>query len=178
MARSSARVAAMQLVYENLMGGSGEDTLGQLIEFTPEGDDQQFIDQMVAGVEAHAQELDALVAKYSPARELERIARVDLCILRLALYEMQHGGDTPESIVINEAVELAKRFSEPASVRFVNGVLGAVSRGENPEDKVREQTREKRAVHIEKVDRIVIDSKKPASKAENDNLKVEETPAE
>jgi len=85
MARSSARVAAMQLVYENLMGGSGEDTLGQLIEFTPEGDDQQFIDQMVAGVEAHAKELDALVAKYSPARELERIARVDLCILRLAL---------------------------------------------------------------------------------------------
>ena len=84
----------------------------------------------------------------------------------------------PESIVINEAVELAKRFSEPTSVRFINGVLGAMSRGENPEDKVREQTREKRTVHIEKVDRIVLDSKKAAPKADENSLKVEETPSE
>lgn len=160
MARSTARVAAMQLVYENLMGGSGEDTLSQLIAFAPEGEDQHYIDRTVAGIKEKAQDLDALIAKYSPNRGLERIARVDLCILRVALYEMQHGGDTPESVVINEAVELAKRFSEPASVRFINGVLGAVSRGENPEDKVKEPVREKQQVHIEKVDRIVLDDEK------------------
>ena len=50
MARSAARAAAMQLVYENLMGGSGEDTLGALIAFTPEGDDQAYIDATVAGI--------------------------------------------------------------------------------------------------------------------------------
>lgn len=168
MTRSTARVAAMQLVYENLMGGCGEDTLCQLIAFTPEGDDQHYIDRTVAGIKEHAEELDQLIAKYSPSRGLERIARVDLCILRVALYEMQHGGDTPESVVINEAVELAKRFSEPASVRFINGVLGAVSRGENPEDKVKEHVREKHSVHIEKVDRIVLDDDK--------NKTTEETP--
>lgn len=51
----------MQLVYENLMGGSGEDTLGALIAFTPEGDDQAYIDATVAGIESHAEELDALI---------------------------------------------------------------------------------------------------------------------
>ena len=132
MARSTARAAAMQLVYEKLMGGSGEDTLSALIDFTPEGDDQAYIDRVFAGVCEHAEELDALVARYSPARALERIARVDLCILRVALYEMRYDKETPESVVINEAVELAKRFSEPSSTRFINGVLGAISRGEEP----------------------------------------------
>ena len=152
----------------SVTSGSGEGTLGQLIEFTPENDDQQFIESTEQGIAAHAEELDALVAKYSPARGLERIARVDLCILRVALYEMQHSEDTPESVVINEAVELAKRFSEPASVRFINGVLGSVSRGENPEDKVKEPVRETQRVRIEKVDRIVLDDEK--------NKKTEETP--
>lgn len=177
MARSSARVAAMQLVYENLMGGSGEGTLGQLIDFTPDSDDQLFIDRMVKGIESHADELDAMIAKFSPARGLERIARVDLCILRLALYEMQHSDDVPESIVINEAVELAKRFSEPASARFINGVLGAVSRGEDPAAKTAQPARSERKLHIEKVSHIALDSK-PAAKPVENNTKTEETPVE
>ena len=81
------------------------------------------------------EELDALIARYSTSRELARIARVDLCILRVALYEMKYSHEVAESIAINEAVELAKRFSEPASARFVNGMLGAISRGEQPEGK-------------------------------------------
>jgi len=133
MARSMARAAAMQLVYEKLMGGSGEDTLDALIAFTPEGDDQAYIDRVLAGVAEHADALDELIARYSPSREIGRIARVDLCILRVALYEMRYDDDTPESVVINEAVELAKRFSEPSSARFINGVLGAISRGEKEE---------------------------------------------
>ncbi|MBQ9300692.1 MAG: transcription antitermination factor NusB [Clostridia bacterium] len=134
MARSTARAAAMQLVYEKLMGGSGEDTLDALIAFTPEGDDQAYIDRVLDGVGAHTREIDDLIARYSPSREIDRIARVDLCILRVALYEMRYDQDTPESVVINEAVELAKRFSEPSSARFINGVLGAVFRDENGAD--------------------------------------------
>ena len=133
MARSMARAAAMQLAYEKLMGGSGEDTLDALIAFTPEGDDQAYIDRVLAGVAEHADALDELIARYSPSREIGRIARVDLCILRVALYEMRYDSDTPESVVINEAVELAKRFSEPSSARFINGILGAIARGEKEE---------------------------------------------
>ncbi|MBQ7455408.1 MAG: transcription antitermination factor NusB [Clostridia bacterium] len=132
MARSTARAAAMQLIYEKLMGGSGDGTLDALIAFTPEEDDAAYIDRVFTGVSEHAEELDEIIARHSPTRSIERIARVDLCILRLALYELRHGGDTPEPVVINEAVELAKRFSEPASARFINGVLGAVSRGDAP----------------------------------------------
>ena len=133
MARSMARAAAMQLVYEKLMGGSGGDTLNALIAFTPEGDDQAYIDRVLAGVAEHGPALDELIARHSPSREIGRIARVDLCILRVALYEMRYDNDTPESVVINEAVELAKRFSEPSSARFINGILGAISRGEKEE---------------------------------------------
>ena len=133
MARSMARAAAMQLIYEKLMGGSGEDTLNALIAFTPEGDDQAYIDRVLAGVAEHGPALDELIARHSPSREIGRIARVDLCILRVALYEMRYDNDTPESVVINEAVELAKRFSEPSSARFINGVLGAISREEKEE---------------------------------------------
>ncbi|MBQ2028624.1 MAG: transcription antitermination factor NusB [Clostridia bacterium] len=132
MARSGARAAAMQLIYERLMGGSGQDTLGVLIDFTPEEEDSRYINTVVEGVAEHVNELDALIASYSPSREIDRIARVDLCILRVALYEMRYCADTPESVAINEAVELAKRFSEPASARFINGVLGAISRSEQP----------------------------------------------
>ena len=128
MARSSARIAAMQLIYENLMGGCGEDTLCQLIAFTPEGDDQAYIDRTVAGVKAHAEELDNLIAKYSPSRGLERIARVDLCILRVALYEMLYVDSIPVSVSINEAVELAKKYGGDDDPAFVNGLLGGVAR--------------------------------------------------
>ena len=137
MARSMARAAAMQLVYEKLMGGSGEDTLDALIAFTPEGDDQAYIDRVLAGVAEHADALDELIARYSPSREIGRIARVDLCILRVALYEMRYEEDTPDSVAINEAVELAKRFSEPSSARFINGVLGAISRGQDGADETK-----------------------------------------
>ena len=128
MARSGARAAAMQLVYENMMGGSGEDTLDALISFIPEGDDQEYIDRICSGVTRYADSLDKLVSDHSPTREIGRIARVDLSILRVALYEMLYEDDTPDSVAINEAVELAKRFSEPSGARFINGVLGAVAR--------------------------------------------------
>ena len=62
MARSAARAAAMQLVYENLMGGSGEDTLGALIAFTPEGDDQAYIDDLKAACDQKALEARSAAA--------------------------------------------------------------------------------------------------------------------
>ena len=128
MARSGARAAAMQLIYERLMGGSGQDTLGVLIDFTPEEEDSRYINTVVEGVAEHVNELDALIASYSPSREIDRIARVDLCILRVALYEMRYCADTPESVAINEAVELAGKYGQEDAGAFVNGVLGTIAR--------------------------------------------------
>lgn len=122
----------MQLLYEQMLGGQGGvDTLQGLIEFPQEEqEDQQYIAQVVGGVQAHAQEFDALIARRSPKRALERIPVVVRAILRLALYELREMADIPASVVINEAVALAKQYGEDEDSRFVNGVLGEVVRSQ------------------------------------------------
>lgn len=127
MARKSARAAAVQMVFENMLGGDGgEDTLRGLIEFSPEGEDQDFIDGILAGVEAHGEELDQAIEKNLKGWTLDRISKVDQAVLRVAIYEMCFDGTTPDPVVINEAVALAQRFDTPQAGKFVNGVLSAV----------------------------------------------------
>lgn len=127
MARKSARAAAVQMVFENMLGGDGgEDTLRGLIEFTPEGEDQDFIDGILAGVEAHGEELNQAIEKNLKGWTLDRISKVDQAVLRVAIYEMCFDGTTPDPVVINEAVALAQRFDTPQAGKFVNGVLSAV----------------------------------------------------
>lgn len=127
MARKSARAAAVQMVFENMLGGDGgEDTLRGLIEFAPEGEDQDFIDGILAGVEAHGEELDQAIEKNLKGWTLDRISKVDQAVLRVAIYEMCFDGTTPDPVVINEAVALAQRFDTPQAGKFVNGVLSAV----------------------------------------------------
>ena len=120
----------MQLIYERLMGGSGQDTLGVLIDFTPEEEDSRYINTVVEGVAEHVNELDALIASYSPSREIDRIARVDLCILRVALYEMRYCADTPESVAINEAVKLSKKYGTEDTPAYINGVLSSLEKSQ------------------------------------------------
>lgn len=127
MARKSARAAAVQLVYEQMLGGEGgEETLRDLIGFTPEEDDQQFIDRIVAGVEAHAEEIDRMIESSLKGWTLDRIARVDRAVLRVAAYEMCFARETPDAVVISEAVALAQRYDAPAAGKFVNGVLSTL----------------------------------------------------
>ena len=126
MARKTARAAAVQMEYENILGGDGgEDTLRGLIEFTPEEDDQAYIDGILSGVQAHAAELDALIEICLKGWALDRLAKVDLAILRVAAYELAYTQDTPDAVVIDEAVTLAKRFDCPQAGKFINGVLAA-----------------------------------------------------
>lgn len=120
----------MQLIYERMLGGEGgSDTLSGLVGFVADdADDQSYIDGIMAGVAEHQEEFDGLIAERSTSRELERIPLVNRAILQLALYELDYLKDVPDSVVINEAVELAKRFGEESDGRFVNGVLGSILR--------------------------------------------------
>ena len=127
MSRKSARAAAVQMVFENMLGGDGgEETLRGLIEFTPDGDDQQFIDGILSGVEAHAEEIDAAIERALKGWTLDRIAKVDHAVLRVAAYALCYARETPDAVIINEAVALAQRFDVPASAKFVNGVLSTL----------------------------------------------------
>lgn len=129
MARSSAREAAMQLIFEHIFGGDGdENTLGAMIEYTPNARDDAYITRVTQGVYDHQTQIDARISEFLQDWTLERLARVDLSILRLAVYELLYCQDIPGAVTINEAVELARKFSTPESGSFINGVLGNLNR--------------------------------------------------
>ena len=131
MSRSLAREVAMKLAYSRLLGG--EDTPPPCWKSPAKRrplsvEDAAFAEALAAGVEARADELDAVIAAHAIDWSIGRIARVDLSILRIAVYEMLYRDDVPCGAAINEAVELAKRFGGEKSSAFVNGILGAVAR--------------------------------------------------
>ena len=128
MARQMAREAAMQLIFEQIFGGEGEtQTLVDLIDYTPDEKDQAYIDTVVNGVREHKAQLDAEITACLRNWTIERLPRVNLAILRLAVYEMLYTELAP-AVAINEAVELTRKYSQEESCSFVNGVLGTISR--------------------------------------------------
>jgi N utilization substance protein B len=86
---------------------------------------REFANRLFSGAVAHAAETETLLAKHSEHWRLERMAAVDRNILRLAVYELRYT-DTPAAVVINEALELAKKFSSAESAAFLNGILDAI----------------------------------------------------
>lgn len=82
------------------------------------------------GVEEKKDILDELIEKYSKGWKVKRLPKVNLAILRLAAYEILFVDDVPESVAINEAVELAKKYSGESDYSFINGVLGALVKNE------------------------------------------------
>ncbi|MDD4312414.1 MAG: transcription antitermination factor NusB [Eubacteriales bacterium] len=132
MSRTTAREVAMMMHFSNLLGG--EDTPEHVCEKaellgTLDEEDLLYVNQMLDGVRAHTEEIDEFVSRYSKDWMIDRIARVDLSILRVAIYEMLYRKeDVPTGAAINEAVELAKRYGGERSYAFVNGILGSVAK--------------------------------------------------
>jgi len=108
----------------------GAATWGEKIELPPPTADetsmQLFAEPLIRGTLEHRDEADALIKKYTKNWELHRIAAVDRNILRLAIFEMLHRDDIPPVVSINEAVDIAKKFSTQDSGKFVNGILDKV----------------------------------------------------
>lgn len=105
------------------------DALGEHFEVLPGA--RGFAEELVSGVSAHREEIDARLAGVSQRWRLDRMAAVDRNVLRLGAYEVLFGG-TPAAVAIDEAVELARRFGGFASPGFVNGVLDALARRHAP----------------------------------------------
>ena len=123
-----ARAHAMKLIYEWEMGGDGgEETRLNLLEVKPNEHEADYMNRMASGVIESADALDAKLAPFLRGWTIERLTRVDLAILRLAVYELTLG-ETPAGVVINEAVELANQYSTDKAGAFVNGVLGNLAR--------------------------------------------------
>ena len=124
----------MQMIYEDMLGGEGgDDTLLGLIEFKPDDErDDEYIKALTEGVKKCQADIDREIASRSQTRELSRIPVLVRSILRLAMYELNYLKDTPSSVIINEAVELAKRYGEEGDSRFINGLLGSYLRDTQP----------------------------------------------
>lgn len=108
----------------------GEATWGEKIELPPASADETavriFAEPLIRGVLEHREEIDAEIVKSVKNWSLRRIAAVDRNVLRLAIYEMLHREDIPPIVSINEAVDIAKKFSTEESGKFVNGVLDRI----------------------------------------------------
>ena len=108
----------------------GKATWGEKLELPPPSSDEAavrlFADPLIRGAIEYREESDALIRKFCKNWDLPRIAAVDRNILRLAIYEMLHRDDIPPVVSINEAVDIAKRFSTNDSGKFVNGILDSV----------------------------------------------------
>ena len=140
MSRATARVAAMQMIYETCAGGEGgEPTLSMVYDELraeqqpvrsddPSLADREWIDRVIHGVVRDCDALDERIGAASKNWALDRMARVDLAIMRLAVWEILNETDVPGPVVINEAVELANRYSGEGSGRFINGILGTILR--------------------------------------------------
>ena len=87
---------------------------------------REFARALVLGTTADVASLDALIQRHSEHWRLSRLAVIDRLILRLGAWELQHAGDTPPAVILNEALELARTFSTDDAVRFVNGVLDSI----------------------------------------------------
>ena len=91
---------------------------------------EDFCRHLVLGVEKHLTEIDKKIVEYAQNWEFHRIAVIDRNILRIGIYELKFGDDAPPKVIINEAVELAKKYGDLDSSKFINGILDSVHKKE------------------------------------------------
>jgi N utilization substance protein B len=127
--RRQGREWVLQLLFQvDLNPSSTEDTLKPFWEERPDAEPatREFAERLFLGTVSHRDELDATMRRYVQNWSIKRMGVVDRNVLRMALYELMHCEDIPPVVTINEAVDLAKFFSNTESGRFVNGVLDRV----------------------------------------------------
>ena len=128
--RRQAREAALQILYFWEVGRADPDAAidAYFAEHAPDAGEslRQFAATLVHGTISEIAQLDAIIEQHTQHWRLGRLAVIDRLILRMAVWELRHDAEAPPAVVLNEAIELARRFSSPDAVRFVNGVLDGI----------------------------------------------------
>jgi N utilization substance protein B len=124
--RREGRVAAMQYLYAWSLN-TPTDPVENLRLFFKSREEiaphPVFAEELIQGITAHLPEIDAVIRELAQNWEFERIAKIDLAILRVAIFEMMYRRDIPPIVSINEAIDLSKQFSNADAKRFINGIL-------------------------------------------------------
>ena len=145
--RRRARQTVFQLIFQGKFKSNQTRTAElEFIANRLHGNDNLvvFAQNLLSGVRDHQKQIDVVIGKHATNWKLERISTTDLATLRLGIYEILFT-DTPKPVVINEAIELAKRFGNKQSGRFVNGILDHVT----PEDLTTEQSKTTEDVEVD-----------------------------
>lgn len=126
--RRRGRECALQALYlSDIIGHAAQQVPDAVLTGEPLPEKTlQFCRHLLAGIDSQRPSLDALIVKYAQNWELGRMAAIDRCILRLASFELLNDLETPVNVIINEAVEIAKKYSTAESGKFVNGILDKV----------------------------------------------------
>tara|TARA_B100001105_G_C22063083_1_gene303206 strand:+ start:47 stop:523 length:477 start_codon:yes stop_codon:yes gene_type:complete len=127
--RRQSREAALQLLYQSEIGKIPIDVALETfdrLEFIPS--QREFSTWLARGTAAHLKDIDPLIKRSAQHWRLARMAVIDRLIIRIAVFEFLYAPDTPRTVVINEAIELARTFSGNEALPFVNGVLDDIKR--------------------------------------------------
>ena len=126
--RRQSRESAIQALFQ-LDLNPGDFQQGLMVfekNYPPPEDGVPFFRKLVQGVCEQKKQIDLLIRRHSQNWRLERMSPVDRNILRLAVYELRFGGDTPPKSAINEAIDLGKRYGSEESSAFINGILDSI----------------------------------------------------
>lgn len=135
--RSTSRRIALQALYQSELSGNTitEALASSMEEETFPAETMRFASELAEGVSANIKDLDAAISEHSNDWKIGRMSVVDRNILRIACYELKYFEGNPKEVVIDEAVELAKKFGGEDSGSFINGILGAVVKGTKEKEK-------------------------------------------
>ncbi|WP_100331523.1 transcription antitermination factor NusB [Bacillus xiapuensis] len=124
MKRRTAREKSLQALYQmDMSGADPREAISNVLEEAPH---DEYLQSAVMGTASHLNDIDELIKANLEKWSFDRLAKVDRNILRLAVFEMKYLDDVPAKVAINEAVELAKHFSDERSGKFINGVLSRI----------------------------------------------------
>ena len=130
MTRKESREQAFILLFEYSFGATSADELFDVAKEAETYIEDAFCSEVVVKAVKNLNTIDEVIGKYSKGWKAERLSKVALSALRLAITEMLYFDDIPESVSINEAVELIKKYATEQDASFANGILGSFSRKE------------------------------------------------
>ncbi len=128
MTRRQAREEAFILIFEKEFNSLEISEILEIAEEVRDLKPNGYIKTVFSGVYDNLEAIDAVISENAIGWKIKRISKVSLCILRLALYEMEYMEDIPVSVSINEAVELAKKYATKEDSSFINGILSTVEK--------------------------------------------------
>lgn len=136
MGRKLARESVMKLLYQTIINKDFSDETIELYisNNSFKEDEKEYILDSVKTIKNNLDTIDSKIEEFSTGWKISRLAKVDLAILRVAVYEIIFREDIPVQVSINEALEISKKYSSDESSKFINGLLGSIVRELNKDE--------------------------------------------